>query len=448
MLGTGCVDNANAPRIPDNPHENTPAVLVATPKSSESSAPPPKWYYAAGPHSDGGLSQNKNYAIDISPPVVKSCPGSEPLTDYPFPSPMEGKVVIVGNDKDPKDPNHSVVVVENKNGIRIGMMHLANIKVRLGQEVKSGDLIGDPSCEVIPDGGSTTGIHVHVFMTAKGSSGVNPDFGKAIPVDEVEFVQGVFRGTSREHGTLEKPGEKTLTADKRRCDTDDKCGGIRNDLNGFLQILTQVKNKLNVNLRYADGSPVFNSGLDIYRQSPDINGNPTINSEKIGESTTGKTGAALFDVVPGKYIVVFSNSGENQIQGTKFSDAIKRPAVANIEANSGIINKDITLGRLVIHFADDPKKYDDTACVSARDDQQKLYSIGCFSASKLPNGEQIVIIDLIPSDRYETRLFSNQNIAVTGEHNIGQTPLKEGQITELYCRTVESPGCSIIRPQN
>lgn len=188
------------------------------------------WYLTTGPHFDG-LTGGIRAALDFAPPERVDCPGGNPLVkrfveEKRFvEASASGKVAVVGNEKDPTDKNHSIVEIDHGQGWRTGYMHLANMLVNVGQEVKQGERLGNPSCEVSP-GGSTSGIHLHWYAKKDG---------KWIPANEIVLSKGsVEAGVNNKEGTLIPPDGLVRTADTRRCGPDENsikaCGGIRNDL--------------------------------------------------------------------------------------------------------------------------------------------------------------------------------------------------------------------------
>lgn len=205
-------------------------------------------YLLGGPHSDG-LSKGKRYAVDWGWEIV-DCPGGKPLSNRWVEASASGKVTKVGNERDPKDPFHSVVELSHGNfggkDITTGYMHLANIQVNVDEEVQVGTKLGNPSCEVSP-GGSTSGVHAHTYVKVNGE-----------PVDIDGFTISGWRINAAEgnyQGTLTKAGEQTRTADKRRCDPG-KCGDIRNDVSREGVQVTQ--------LRIAAPAPNANSSIQSH----------------------------------------------------------------------------------------------------------------------------------------------------------------------------------------
>lgn len=183
------------------------------------------WYLTAGPHSDG-LTDGVRAALDFAQPEVVACPGGKPLENRFVEASAAGKVAVVGNEKNLADKNHSIVEIDHGQGLRTGYMHLVNISVKVGQEVKEHDRLGNPSCE-IPPGGNTSGIHLHWY--AKKDD-------KFLSADGIKFPQGQIKASpNNKDGTLTGIDNLVRTADTRRCGPDEKsikaCEGIRNDLN-------------------------------------------------------------------------------------------------------------------------------------------------------------------------------------------------------------------------
>lgn len=183
------------------------------------------WWYTGGPHYDG-LSGGVKYAVDFSPTdKALKCPDSEPYRLKFVRAIADGVVAVSGNEKDKKDKNHSIVEVDHSGQFTSGYMHLADIQVEVGEEVKQGDPLGYASCE-IPPGGSTGGIHVHEY----GKEG-----GEPIEVDRLVMSGWTIEGTGENYqGTMTKSGEDTRVADVNRCGPQTysirQCNGLRNDI--------------------------------------------------------------------------------------------------------------------------------------------------------------------------------------------------------------------------
>lgn len=183
-----------------------------------------QWWITSGPHADG-LSDGVRYALDFAPSTPIACPGSEPYREKFVRAIGDGVVTVSGNENDPNDKNHSIVELDHGNTFTTGYMHLDEIQVEVGQKVKQGDPLGFASCES-PAGGGTGGIHSHVYAELSD---------KPIEIDRVVLSGWTISATEGNYqGVMEKAGEQTRTADRRRCgpnqETIDECGGIRNDI--------------------------------------------------------------------------------------------------------------------------------------------------------------------------------------------------------------------------
>lgn len=179
------------------------------------------WYLTQGPHGDG-YSNGIKYGIDIAPPEGGFCPGDGrkfTINNRVVTASASGEVIAKGDDKNKNDPHHSEIRIKDKNGLTQVYIHLDSTKVKLGDKVKQGQTLGNPSCEY-PPGGRNTGPHLHIGLMKDGH---------AIPIDGVE-VGGwtIHNGVDGKDGTMTKPGEKTRTADVGRYG--ENSTGIRNDL--------------------------------------------------------------------------------------------------------------------------------------------------------------------------------------------------------------------------
>lgn len=164
-----------------------------------------KGHLTGGGHSDG-LSAGVRYALDFASPAVYGCPGSDRAENWPATATASGKVTVVGNEKDSNDPNHSIVEI-NHGQLSSEYFHLKNIQVMVGQEVKAGDLLGDPSCE-FPKGGSTSGIHLHFGLKLNG---------QFMPINEA-ILSGwrVINGAENYQGRMEKDGQVVIASTGRQ----------------------------------------------------------------------------------------------------------------------------------------------------------------------------------------------------------------------------------------
>ncbi len=187
-----------------------------------------KSHYLGGPH-DTNLRGGIKNSIDIGPEVVVKCePGVYKVLDKPpVVASASGRVKAIGDEKDRTDKLHSVIEIATSNGNTLAMMHLAQFKVSVGDEVIGGITeIAKFSCEYVP-GGTIEGMHVHIAL-------YGPD-GEQIPIEGHTFSGfEVHDGKKDYDGTMSRANEPVRTANRARCGPSqasiDRCGGIRNDL--------------------------------------------------------------------------------------------------------------------------------------------------------------------------------------------------------------------------
>lgn len=194
------------------------------------------WYLTRGPHADG-LSRGVRYAIDVaSDSKAIPCELKKNWSDRFTRAVLDGEVIVAGDEKNASDPNHSIVEIRHENGIISGQMHLKNIQVEVGQVVKTGDILGNPSCE-IPPGGKSTGAHLHFYVRDPG--------GKPIPINGLVLSGWELRSAKLDGaGTANKFPLPMRTARVARCGPSEgsiqACGGVRNDL-APIEILDYVE---------------------------------------------------------------------------------------------------------------------------------------------------------------------------------------------------------------
>jgi murein DD-endopeptidase MepM/ murein hydrolase activator NlpD len=118
------------------------------------------WNYTCGPHVAWGRYGNQPLAaLDFAPPLDR--PGCGNSVHWAL-AIAPGLVVRAGNGAVVVDVNYDG---DEHTGWVILYMHIANTgRIEVGERVNIGDRIGHPSCE----GGSSTGIHVHVARKYNG----------------------------------------------------------------------------------------------------------------------------------------------------------------------------------------------------------------------------------------------------------------------------------------
>lgn len=186
-------------------------------------------YIGLGYLTSGGGGIHENH-LDFAPPKAEQCVFGEEvqvIETWPVVATAAGVVQTVGDEKNRKDPNHSVVETVHPDGESIFFAHLAKIQVKPGEQVTAGDVLGFPSCEYKPgDRNVPTGPHVDI--SAKRD-------GKPVPFDNNLPLDGwvATREKWDYEGTLTKPDEQKRNADARRCGPPQQiplCDNRRNDI--------------------------------------------------------------------------------------------------------------------------------------------------------------------------------------------------------------------------
>jgi LasA protease len=117
------------------------------------------WNYTCGPHTAWGESEQPKAALDFAPPLDTAGCGTSPHWATAMASGLVTRAwngaVYVDLDGDGKEQTGWVLLY----------MHIGGVgRVNPGVMVNTGDRIGHPSCE----GGSSSGIHVHVARKYNG----------------------------------------------------------------------------------------------------------------------------------------------------------------------------------------------------------------------------------------------------------------------------------------
>ncbi|HMZ08116.1 MAG TPA: LysM peptidoglycan-binding domain-containing protein [Anaerolineales bacterium] len=151
------------------------------------------WSFTGGPHTGWGTGE-PFAALDFAPPAEKSgCTPAKP-ENYATAA-ADGLVVRSSVDGVALDLDMDG---NERTGWVIYYLHLAtDQRAPLGSDLKTGDLIGYPSCE----GGRSTGTHIHV---ARKYNGEWIPAGSALPFTLSGWVS--HNGTEAYKGTLSKGG--------------------------------------------------------------------------------------------------------------------------------------------------------------------------------------------------------------------------------------------------
>ncbi len=170
-------------QIPGSLHQ--PAMLLPFPVTST-------WVLTGGPHTGWGSGGNPWAALDFAPPLVA---GGCQEADQFATAVADGVIARVGT---------AVVVLDldgdgdERTGWTVLYLHVKSVDLPLlGTQLRSGDLIGRPSCE----GGTATGTHVHIARKFNGEW-IAAD--SAIPFDLEGWI--AHNGNSAYLGTLTRAG--------------------------------------------------------------------------------------------------------------------------------------------------------------------------------------------------------------------------------------------------
>jgi LasA protease len=128
------------------------------------------WSLTGGPHPGWGDSLGLPWAaLDFGPPGAKGCDDTETWITFSAPGLIvrsEDSTVVLDLDSDGYE----------QTGWALFHFHVAERgRIPIRNRVKTGDLLGYPSCE----GGTATGVHVHIARKYNGewipASGISPD---------------------------------------------------------------------------------------------------------------------------------------------------------------------------------------------------------------------------------------------------------------------------------
>lgn len=210
------IGEQKAERMDDSPHEFIiPLRNISNPFYVR---------FTGGPHSDG-LTGGVRAALDFAGTRPFSCKDTELQKEWVAVATAKGKVVVVGREDDLKDKNHSIVEVDHGGGLVTGYMHLADIRVKQGEDIEQGAILGRISCEKPPKGKAES-PHLH-FYTKKD--------GKYHSINGMEFSDWIFRSSKGNYqGTAEK-NDQFRVANAVDCGPDvytsiRECKNQRNDL--------------------------------------------------------------------------------------------------------------------------------------------------------------------------------------------------------------------------
>lgn len=199
-----------------------------------------------GPHPDDPKSTTSKQlvAVDFAAERILGCNNEAKIKEWPITASAKGEVVVVGNEKDPTDPNHSMVkvkhpVLEGK-GVLVKYMHLRDIPIKVGDEVDIDTVLGFAGCGAPPRKDKEGKIraervdspHAHIVVEVYEEDS-NGKITKTtpIPINKVRFAgYQVNEGNDPYQGTLTKEGEEERVANADECPPERRCDGKRNDI--------------------------------------------------------------------------------------------------------------------------------------------------------------------------------------------------------------------------
>ncbi len=186
---------------------------------------------------------------------------------------------------------------------------------------------------------------------------------------------------------------------------------------GRVTRLTVRLNRLVLGFRYGDGTPIRDKYVEIYRQKQDLAGNWVTDGGRAAQEWTDNTGAAIFDLAPGAYIVAASFYGYN------WGGAYDTMGDANVIANAGqetILIQD--LGLLSVGLLDagsQPREGVYVAVYKQRKDAGGSWTIDDQVAQEWTDNGGIAVFHLTPG-LYVVRL---------DDHDTFNVPVEAGKIT-------------------
>jgi heat shock protein HtpX len=193
--------------------------------------------------------------------------------------------------------------------------------------------------------------------------------------------------------------------------------------------------ELRVEMRYADGTPVLDSLVALYKQEVDINGNP-IRGDRLDERSTENSGAATFEQPPGPFIVIL-----NGVPGPRFDHDEWSPGIANVSIQVGQrTTVSVNLARIVVGLTDEEDLgYIGRACLRIRGPDESLYEVACAETNDL---------DRARLDVYPAEYILEYNWA-SWKAEIGTISAAESNTNEFQCLmyTPAEPGQSEQAPR-
>lgn len=128
-----------------------------------------RWYLTNGPHPDVELPAGTPKvlsSLDFAPSEIIPCKDNDQDKvkwdkDW-VTSPINGEVILVGDENNPQDKNHGLVEIkmDKEPSAEVLMAHLTDMQIDKGEHVNIGDPLGHASCAHSLFA-TTTGVHLH-----------------------------------------------------------------------------------------------------------------------------------------------------------------------------------------------------------------------------------------------------------------------------------------------
>lgn len=188
-------------------------------------------------------------------------------------------------------------------------------------------------------------------------------------------------------------------------------------------------------LRYADGKPIFNQTAYIFSIVKDIDGNPKPDKE-VARISTGEIGLLKTDLSAGEFIILFPTDGK--VKGQKLTEKDSHPGIKGVKVEQGKTNtQKLVLGRVTFEIKDKDGKPSGnaSACLEAKDINGKEYDVSCENADDKTG---IIEIDSLPGKGYNAKVQIGKTNVIPLFGFPGQTPLfpvsvEEGKIDKVSC---------------
>ena len=157
---------------------------------------------------------------------------------------------------------------------------------------------------------------------------------------------------------------------------------------------------------------MLNTGVELSFQAVDINGDPML-GQRVGETTSGSSGAATFNVAPGQYIVLI------RLPGVHFRPDLSWPGLANLTVIAGQTTQVSVAMGMVVSSISAPY---DSSCLNVINPNGSTYQPVC---KPFVNG--LSMLEALPGT-YELVFVGIASITYAGPVTVSA-----GQTIERHC---------------